>query len=102
MHTEKFHHGRHPMVRAARAFFQRLEQLITEISPKSRLLPTRFGPRRGDARTGKLTINGHNPRELLGKIYGKKYFQGFKIECPDATTASVTYERLKEALQWDN
>lgn len=100
MNTQHFHHGRHPMVRSALTDFYRIERLIMGVSPKSRLIPTRFGRRRGGARTGKLTINVNNPRELLGKLYGRKYFQGFKVECPDETTATVTYELLKEVLQW--
>ena len=87
------------MVKAARADFLELEQWIQEVSSHSRLIPTHFGRRRGGPRPGKLTINLYNQRELFGKLYGSKYFQHFKIECPDETTAAVTYERLQEVLE---
>lgn len=90
------------MVRSAISFFKKLERCILDVHPNARLIPTRFGWRRGGIRVGKLMINASKPQELLGKIYGRKYFQGFKIECSDETTATIVYNYLQEVFQWEN
>lgn len=96
MQKQRTAFGKHPMVLRNTKVYTKILKEILEIDPKTRLIPTRFNPRKGSNNSLEILKDSENPKVIFIKILDKKVIQRFKIECRTKGSAQMIYLTLKE------